>query len=114
VAERNNRGSESRGNGSSRASRPAVGGRNVVRGAGDVLGELESLIDEATRLAREQVRERPYTALGVAAGVGWALGGGLASPLTRILLSQGSRLALTMAMSRLVGATTSDSERSTQ
>lgn len=47
---------------------------------------------------------RPYVALGAAAGVGFVLGGGLTLGLTRRLFGLGGRLAVSMAMRRVMQA----------
>lgn len=71
-------------------------------------------IEEMTRAARslgKQVvratREHPYMALGVAAGVGFVLGGGLRSRTGKFLLATVAKLALpqleTAAMGMLAG-----------
>ena len=47
------------------------------------LGALYTAVDGAVH---EQVQSNPYATLGVAAGVGFVLGGGLASPMGQMLL----------------------------
>ena len=49
----------------------------------------------------EQVTRRPYTTLGVAAGIGYVLGGGLSSRLTAVVLGAATRLALALAAREL-------------
>lgn len=49
----------------------------------------------------EQVTRRPYSTLGVAAGIGYALGGGLSSQLTAVLLGAATRLAMALAARQL-------------
>lgn len=49
----------------------------------------------------EQVTRRPYSTLGVAAGIGYALGGGLSSRLTAVLLGAATRLAMALAARQL-------------
>ena len=61
----------------------------------DVSTSLGDLYRAADSFASEQTRERPHVALGVAAGVGFVLGGGLASRLGGTLLSVGTRLVAT-------------------
>lgn len=58
----------------------------------DVSASLGDLYRAADSFANEQTRTRPHVALGVAAGVGFVLGGGLASRLGSTLLSVGTRL----------------------
>lgn len=52
------------------------------------LGELYTAVDGALH---KQVQANPYATLGVAAGVGFVLGGGLASPMGQMLLRVGVR-----------------------
>lgn len=47
------------------------------------LGALYTAVDGALQ---QQVQSNPYATLGVAAGVGFVLGGGLASPMGQMLL----------------------------
>jgi ElaB/YqjD/DUF883 family membrane-anchored ribosome-binding protein len=48
-----------------------------------------------------QVTRRPYSTLGVAAGIGYALGGGLSAQLTAIVLGAATRLAIALAARQL-------------
>jgi hypothetical protein len=43
------------------------------------------------RYLTDRVRQRPYSTLGAAAGIGYVLGGGLRSPLTATLVVMGAR-----------------------
>jgi ElaB/YqjD/DUF883 family membrane-anchored ribosome-binding protein len=52
------------------------------------LGTLYTAVDAALQ---KQVQANPYATLGVAAGVGFVLGGGLASPMGQMLLRVGVR-----------------------
>ena len=63
---------------------------------------VQEAADEFERFLTEQVQERPYTTLGVAAGVGYALGGGLRSRLTAMVVGTATRLAMTLAARELV------------
>jgi hypothetical protein len=49
----------------------------------------------------ERVQSRPYVTLGVAAGVGYVLGGGLGSRLTAVLFRAATRVALAVAAREL-------------
>jgi hypothetical protein len=49
----------------------------------------------------ERVHRRPYVTLGLAAGVGYVLGGGLRSRLTAVLLGAATRVALAVAAREL-------------
>jgi len=59
----------------------------------DVASSMGDLYRAADAFATEQTRVRPHVVLGVAACVGFVLGGGLASRLGGTLLGVGSRLA---------------------
>ena len=58
------------------------------------------------KAAREQLEERPYTTLGVAAGAGFVLAGGLASSITRGVVAAGTKLALVMLVDQVADAMT--------
>jgi len=60
----------------------------------DAAGDLE-------RYVTEQVHRRPYSTLGVAAGVGFVLGGGLRSRLTAVVFGAATRLAMAVAAREL-------------
>ena len=63
---------------------------------------LQQAADQATEAVRDQLEKRPFVVLGVAAGVGYVLGGGLPTFLTRALVRIGLRAATTAAVGRLV------------
>ncbi len=71
----------------------------------DVTSSVGDLYRAADTFATEQARERPYLFLGVAAGIGFVLGGGLASRLGGTLLGVGSRLAASRLMEELTTGT---------
>ena len=52
------------------------------------IGALYTAVDS---VLQKQVQANPYATLGVAAGVGFVLGGGLASPMGQMLLRVGVR-----------------------
>jgi hypothetical protein len=56
---------------------------------------------DVERYLTEQMEERPYTTLGVAAGVGFVLGGGLRARLTAVLFGAVTRLAMAVAAREL-------------
>jgi hypothetical protein len=58
---------------------------------------IDSTVTELEELAHDLVAERPYMALLAAGGVGYILGGGLPTALTRTLIMFASRLAVEMA-----------------
>jgi len=67
----------------------------------DVTSSLGDLYRAADAFATEQARERPYVFLGVAAGIGFVLGGGLASRLGSTMLGVGSRLAVSRVLEEI-------------
>jgi ElaB/YqjD/DUF883 family membrane-anchored ribosome-binding protein len=78
------------------ASRPANGrtsDTHELRDAWDeVVTSTAELYHAADAFATEQVHTRPHAALGVVAGIGFVLGGGLASRVGSTLLTVGVRL----------------------
>jgi hypothetical protein len=58
----------------------------------DVTSSLGDLYRAADTFTTEQTKIRPHVVLGAAAGIGFILGGGLASRLGSTLLSVGTRL----------------------
>jgi len=62
-----------------------------------------SLVEKA---AKEQLQERPYTTLGVVAGAGFVVAGGLASSITKSLVSAGTKLAAVALFDQLADAIT--------
>lgn len=59
----------------------------------DQLGaSLNGTVDEVGNLLRSQLQVRPYTTLGMAAGAGFILAGGLSVRMTSALLGLGGRL----------------------
>jgi hypothetical protein len=65
-----------------------------------VASSMNTLGDELARRSdwREHIRKHPLAALGLALGGGYALGGGLAAPITARLLRGGARLAVQLAL----------------
>jgi ElaB/YqjD/DUF883 family membrane-anchored ribosome-binding protein len=95
------------------ASSAEHGSGNRVNGTApaelrDAWDEVSSSVGELYRaadtFASEQTRARPHVALGVAAGIGFVLGGGLASRLGGTLLSVGARLVATRVLEELTSA----------
>lgn len=58
---------------------------------------VRSATDDVERYLRDQVNRRPYRTLGVAAGVGYVLGGGLRPRLTLVLVGAATRMATALA-----------------
>jgi hypothetical protein len=79
--------------------------RTLASDAQDLAAGARSTLQQIEALLKEQVQERPYRTLLIAAGAGYVLGGGLASSLTR----QAIRLALrTIGPSMLAAALSPD------
>ncbi len=91
--------------------------RQISRDAHALATAVQEAADDVERYLTEQVEQRPFTTIGVAAGVGYVLGGGLRSRLTALLLGTGTRLAMALAARQLAdrvssGATASASNKS--
>ena len=76
-------------------------GRQIHHDAHALAAAVQEAAHDLERYLSEQVEERPYAALGVAAGVGYVLGGGLRSRLTTVLLGAATRLAMALAAREL-------------
>ncbi|HEX4339482.1 MAG TPA: hypothetical protein VH062_26430 [Polyangiaceae bacterium] len=70
----------------------------------DVTTSVNDLYRAADTFATEQTRMRPHVVLGVAAGVGFVLGGGLASRLGSTLLGVGTRLVASRFLEELTAS----------
>jgi hypothetical protein len=68
-------------------------GRQIHHEAEALATAVREAADDVQRYLTEQVQQRPVTTLGVAAGVGYVLGGGLSARLTVVLLGAATRLA---------------------
>jgi len=75
-------------------------GRDVREQAHALSESVRDLMGEVTHEIERQMRERPYMTLGVAAGIGFVLGGGLGPRLLRT----GGRLAANMLVAKALGA----------
>lgn len=76
-------------------------GRQIHHDARALAAAVQDAADDLERYVTEQVHRRPYSTLGVAAGVGFVLGGGLRSRLTAVLLGTATRLAMALAAREL-------------
>ena len=76
-------------------------GRQIHHDAHALAAAVQDAADDLERYFTEQVEERPYTTLGVAAGVGFVLGGGLRSRLAAVLFGAATRLAMAVAAREL-------------
>ena len=63
------------------------------------LGELST---DVSTYVQEQAKQRPWAVLGVAAAIGYVIGGGLPSRITRAGLSIAMRMGTGMLVSQLV------------
>ena len=75
--------------------------RQIHHEAHALAAAVQEATDDLERYLTEQVEQRPYTTLGVAAGVGFVLGGGLRSRLTAMLLGAATRFAMALAAREL-------------
>lgn len=83
---------------------------NLGESAQEFAGALGRTADEAKRLVEGQLEARPYVVLGAAAGLGYVLGGGVPSFLTRTLLNIGVRSAMSFAVGQVVAHLTAPAE----
>jgi hypothetical protein len=60
----------------------------------DVVSSIEGLYQAADTFLGHHARERPHVVLGAAAGIGFVLGGGLASRVGGFMLTVGGRLLM--------------------
>lgn len=65
---------------------------------------VRSAVEDIDHALEHQVTKRPYTVLGIAAGVGFVLGGGLSPMIFRRALGFGTKLALDLALAGALGA----------
>jgi len=75
------------------SSAPVHGGQagsgsdaSIGQSAGQAVQSVGALYNALNEVALRQVQANPYATLGAAAAVGFVLGGGLASPIGRVLL----------------------------
>src|SRR6266446_5027481 len=71
--------------------------RQVSSDANALVGALEEMASEVEALVQEQIDERPYMTLAAAAAVGFVVGGGLATRMTKALGGIASRVAIAVA-----------------
>ncbi len=80
-----------------RTSPPSPEG-DLARAAEDAGAAIEELFNVTHSAVSRQVRERPYAALGAAAGIGFVLGGGMSSRISGAILSLWGRVFLARAL----------------
>jgi len=78
-------------------------GTEIQRAWTDASSAIETLYTQASRELQHTVQERPYVALGVAAGIGFVLGGGLRSVTGRYLLRTTAQLVVPGVLAALRG-----------
>lgn len=76
-------------------------GRQIQHDTETLAAAVEDAADGVQRYLTDQVTQRPFSTLGVAAGIGYVLGGGLSSRLTTVLLGTATRLAMALAAREL-------------
>lgn len=76
--------------------------RQIRHDATTLVGELQRTAADVENYLTESVRQRPYATLSVAAGLGYVIGGGLATRFTVVLLGVATRLATAVAMREVV------------
>jgi ElaB/YqjD/DUF883 family membrane-anchored ribosome-binding protein len=76
-------------------------GRILQQDARALTNSVQESAQLFTRYITEQVEQRPYTTVGIAAGLGYLLGGGLANRITGTALGTAYRLALALAAREL-------------
>jgi len=65
---------------------PTPASSSLTESADQAVQSLSALYTAVDGAVQRQVQSNPYATLGVAAGVGFVLGGGLASPMGQMLL----------------------------
>ncbi len=76
-------------------------GRQIHREAQALVTAVEEAAAEVAGLLHEQTQRHPYRTLAAAASVGYVIGGGLASRLTKLMLGVGGRLTIALAAREL-------------
>jgi len=75
--------------------------RQIQHDAGALAGTVRDATDGVQRYLTAQVEQRPLSTVGVAAGVGYVLGGGLSARLTAMLLGAATRVAMALVAREL-------------
>lgn len=76
-------------------------GRHIQHDTEALAATVRDATDGVQRYLTAQVEQRPFSTLGVAAGVGYLLGGGLGSRLTVVLLGAVTRVATALVAREL-------------
>src|SRR4051812_44330177 len=72
--------------------------------AAELASSISELGNDLSGIIVEQLEQRPYAVLGVAAAAGYVLGGGIASRLTRVGLGIAVRMGMGMLVRQVVEA----------
>ena len=94
---------------------PLIGGptkNELYDAAQEFASSVEELYRVADAFLGRHAKDRPYTVLGAAAGVGFVLGGGLAWRLAGTFVNAAGRIAMTRAIENFLQSN-SDSSRTT-
>lgn len=75
--------------------------RRIQRDATSLAAEVRDTRSDLERTLTEQMTDRPWLTLGMAAGAGYLLGGGLRSRLTVVMLGAATRLVTAIAAREL-------------
>jgi hypothetical protein len=112
----------SKGNGAAGGTEPplqdrrSIGdhGRQIHHDAATLAAEVRDTTADLERYLTDQVKRRPYSTLGVAAGIGYVLGGGLRSRLTAVLVSTATRVAMALVARELGARLSPEASAATQ
>lgn len=75
---------------------------DVKEEAQDLATSMAELTKEVSCVLKDQLEQRPYAVLGVAAAFGYVLGGGLPSRITRTGLGIAARIGMGMLVRQVV------------
>jgi hypothetical protein len=89
-------------------------GKRVREDISGLTAELEGAFGDLEKTLRTQLAERPYATLAAATSLGWVLGGGVPTALTRLLFGFGGRMAFVMLMQQLREGFTTEGGRAAQ
>ena len=76
-------------------------GRQIHHDLHALAAAVQDAADDVERYVTAQLDQRPYRTLGVAAGVGFVLGGGLRPRVAAMLFGTATRLAMALAAREL-------------
>jgi ElaB/YqjD/DUF883 family membrane-anchored ribosome-binding protein len=76
-------------------------GRQIHHDAEVLAAAVRDATDGVQRYLTAQVEQRPFSTVGVAAGIGYVLGGGLSARLTAMLLGAAARVATALVAREL-------------